>query len=124
MNHPDNIMLYVENPAQSAAFYGKLFGLSPVELSPVFALFVLQSGLKLAFWAKHNVVPNPEGSGCSFELSVKMADRAAVDDLYRTWRELAAEVVMEPAQLPFGWSFVITDPDGYRLRVYALESDM
>lgn len=30
---------------------------------------------------------------------------------------------MAPAQLEFGWSFVIADPDGHRLRVYALDED-
>jgi len=121
MNHPDNLMLYVAQPEVSAAFYAELFDIQPVEQSSTFVLFILQSGLKLALWAKHMVEPAPAtiGGGCEFSMRVETRD--AVNMLFEKWRGLASNAVMRPTQLDFGWSFVIADPDGHRLRVYTLD---
>lgn len=82
MNHPDNLMLYVSSPEASAAFYGALFGLQPVEQSPTFVLFILQSGLKLALWSKQTVQPVPANIGGGCEFSMRAETRAEVDKLY------------------------------------------
>lgn len=120
MNHPDNFMLYVDSPEISAAFYTKLLGIKPVEISPTFVLFILQSGLKLALWSKHTVQPTPSNIGGGCELSMRAASQDEVNAIYEKWREFAPKVLMAPAQLDFGWSFVVADPDGHRLRVYTL----
>lgn len=52
MTLPCMTLLYVDNPLNSAAFYQRLLGQAPVELSPGFALFVLNNGFKLGMWAK------------------------------------------------------------------------
>ena len=122
MNHPDNLMLYVANPEASATFYAELFDIQPVEQSPTFALFILQSGLKLSLWSKHTVQPAPAKSGGGCEFSMRVETQDAVYALYAKWRDLKADILMAPAQLDFGWSFVIADPDGHRLRVYALDT--
>ncbi|MDM7851278.1 VOC family protein [Pseudochrobactrum kiredjianiae] len=123
MNHPDNLMLYVAKPEASAAFYTDLFGIQPVEQSPTFVLFVLHSGLKLALWSKHTVQPAPANIGGGCEFSMRVETRDAVNALYAKWRDLKADILMAPAQLDFGWSFVIADLDGHRLRVYALDPE-
>ena len=46
--------------------------------------------------------------------------RGEVDARCQEWRKVGAKIVLEPIDLPFGRSFVATDPDGNRLRVYAL----
>lgn len=122
MNHPDNLMLYVAKPEASATFYTELFGIQPVEQSPTFVLFVLQSGLKLALWSKRTVQPAATNSGGGCEFSMRVETQDAVNALYEKWRDLKADILMAPAQLDFGWSFVIADPDGHRLRVYALDT--
>ncbi|MBX8801880.1 drug:proton antiporter [Ochrobactrum sp. MR28] len=122
MNHPDNLMLYVTNPEASATFYAELFGIQPVEQSPTFVLFILQSGLKLSLWSKRTVQPAPAKSGGGCEFSMRVETQDAVYALYAKWRDLKADILMAPAQLDFGWSFVIADPDGHRLRVYALDT--
>lgn len=122
MNHPDNLMLYVANPEASATFYAELFGIQPVEQSPTFVLFILQSGLKLSLWSKHTVQPAPANSGGGCEFSMRVETQDAVNALYAKWCDLKADILMAPAQLDFGWSFVIADPDGHRLRVYALDT--
>lgn len=63
MTTPNMTLLYVDNPENSAAFYRRLLGQAPVELSPTFALFVLSSGLKLAMWSKHSVEPAATATG-------------------------------------------------------------
>ena len=40
-------------------FYGALLQTAPVESSPTFALFLLDSGLKLGLWARDTVAPAP-----------------------------------------------------------------
>lgn len=52
MTLPSMTLLYVDNPLNSAAFYQRLLGQAPVELSPGFVLFVLNNGFKLGMWAK------------------------------------------------------------------------
>jgi len=47
---PNFILLYVESPAASAAFYADLLGRPPVEASPTFAMFGLASGVMLGLW--------------------------------------------------------------------------
>ena len=122
MNHPDNLMLYVAKPETSATFYAELFGIQPVEQSPTFVLFILQSGLKLSLWSKHTVQPAPAKSGGGCEFSMRVETQDAVNALYAKWRDMKADILMAPAQLDFGCSFVIADPDGHRLRVYALDT--
>jgi hypothetical protein len=41
MPDPNFLVLYVDNPAASAAFYRDLFGREPSEASPTFVLFAL-----------------------------------------------------------------------------------
>lgn len=48
---PRFTVLYVANPARSALFYRELFGHPPVEESPTFAMFVFESGARLALWS-------------------------------------------------------------------------
>ena len=42
-----------------------------------------------------------------------MPSREAVLATYDAWRALDLKVVMEPTDLPFGFSFVVEDPDGH-----------
>lgn len=52
---PPFTILYVSNPARSALFYRELFGRPPVEASATFAMFVFESGARLALWASATV---------------------------------------------------------------------
>ena len=40
---PDFMLLYVDSPARSARFYADLLGKEPVEASPTFVLFALET---------------------------------------------------------------------------------
>ncbi|HAT3692123.1 MULTISPECIES: VOC family protein [Serratia] len=120
MTLPSMTLLYVDNPLNSAAFYQRLLGQAPVELSPGFALFVLNNGFKLGMWAKQGVKPAATLTGGGSELGFLCQDPQEVEARYNQWRELGLPIEQTPTEMEFGYTFVARDPDGHRLRVYAL----
>jgi catechol 2,3-dioxygenase-like lactoylglutathione lyase family enzyme len=119
MFDPNYVLLYVDNPLASEDFYTSLLGHSPVESSPGFVMFVLQSGVKLGLWAKHTVEPAASATGGGAELAFTLADAPAVRTLCETWKARGLRIAQEPTQLDFGYTFVALDPDGHRLRAFA-----
>lgn len=119
MPSPAYLIFYVDNAPTSAEHYAKLLARSPIENSPDFALFVLDSGTKLGLWTRPAVEPPIAISGCSSEIALPVADRAHVDTLYGEWRHQGVVIAQEPTEMDFGYSFVALDPDGHRLRVFA-----
>lgn len=127
MPDPNYILLYVDNPTLSADFYSEILGYPPVEKSPIFALFVLKSGVKLGLWARPDVKPEiaPTGGGApasgeECELALSVTDDETVHALYDDWRARKMPILQPPTVLGFGLTFVAGDPDGHRLRVFAL----
>jgi predicted enzyme related to lactoylglutathione lyase len=115
---PNYVLLYVENPAASAAFYADLLRREPVESSPTFAMFALASGVMLGLWARHTVEPAATGTGGG-EICFTVAAAAAVDSVHADWRSRGMKVAQPPTRMDFGYTFVALDPDGHRLRVFA-----
>lgn len=114
------LLLHVASPAASGRFYADLFGREPVDASESFVLLALESGLMLGLWSRDTVVPATGGApGCA-EIGVRVDDAAAVDAMHDAWTGRGVPVLMPPTDLDFGRSFVATDPDGHRIRVYAL----
>lgn len=118
MLDPDSIILYVDNPPLSAAFYTDLLGRSPVEASPTFVMFALESGVMLGLWARDTVAPAATAAGGG-ELAFTVDNNAAVDALHRHWRARGLSIAQAPVAMDFGMTFVALDPDGHRLRVFA-----
>jgi catechol 2,3-dioxygenase-like lactoylglutathione lyase family enzyme len=118
MSDPSFVILYVESPAASAAFYRDLLGKAPVEESPTFALFALASGVMLGLWSRHTVEPAAAAAGGGGELAFTVADRAAVDATHADWQKRGLPILQAPTELDFGRTFVALDPDGHRLRVF------
>jgi catechol 2,3-dioxygenase-like lactoylglutathione lyase family enzyme len=112
------VLLYVESPAASAAFYQKLLGRPPVEQSPTFAMFAMDSGVMLGLWSRHTVEPAAAATGGGSEIAVTVRDIAAVDRTHTEWKGLGLRILQEPTNLDFGRTFVALDPDGHRLRVF------
>ncbi len=119
MSDPNFVILYVDNPSASAAFYGDLLDKPPVESSPTFAMFALDSGLMLGLWSRHTVEPAATAPGGGGEIAFSVADNSTVEKLHADWRGRGLTIVQEPTDLDFGRSFVALDPDGHRLRVFA-----
>jgi catechol 2,3-dioxygenase-like lactoylglutathione lyase family enzyme len=117
MPDPNFVLLYVESPAASAAFYADLLGKAPVESSPTFAMFALGSGVMLGLWSRRTVEP-AAALGDGGEIAFSVADRAAVDATHADWKERGLPILQSPTEMDFGRTFVAGDPDGHRLRVF------
>lgn len=118
MSEPNFILLYVKNTSDSAAFYTRLLGKAPVEASPGFAMFALQSGVMLGLWAASGVQPTATAPGGS-ELAFAQDSNDAVNRLHAEWKLQGLPIVQAPTTMDFGYTFVALDPDGHRLRVFA-----
>jgi catechol 2,3-dioxygenase-like lactoylglutathione lyase family enzyme len=119
MSAPNFIILYVDNPPASATFYASLLGRPPVESSPTFAMFALESGVMLGLWSRHTVQPAAAASGGGGELAFTVADTQAVHAMHAEWSGRGLPIAQAPTDLDFGHTFVALDPDGHRLRVFA-----
>ena len=118
---PSFLLLYVADPPASARFYQSLLGRPPVEASPTFALFALESGLMLGLWRADAVQPAAKGAATAarHELAFPVADEAAVQAYFSDWSALGLHMLQEPTAMDFGFTFTAADPDGHRLRVFA-----
>jgi predicted enzyme related to lactoylglutathione lyase len=114
---PNFIVLYVESPARSAAFYADLLGQAPVEASATFAMFALASGMMLGLWARHTVAP-PATSPGGGEIGFAVDDTDTVHALHADWERRGVPIAQPPTTMDFGRTFVAFDPDGHRLRVF------
>ncbi|MBI3715851.1 MAG: VOC family protein [Betaproteobacteria bacterium] len=119
MIDPNFIILYVDSPATSTAFYTAILGKNPVDASPTFAMFALASGNMLGLWSKQAVEPAAKATGGGAELAFSLTDRAAVAALYADWSKRGLPIAQAPTDMDFGHTFVALDPDGHRLRVFA-----
>jgi predicted enzyme related to lactoylglutathione lyase len=119
MFNPNFVLLYVDSPTASAAFYGELFGHAPVEASPTFALFALDAGVMFGLWSKHTVEPAAPPRFGGSELAFSVGDAEAVRNKHREWVARGLPIAQAPVELEFGHTFVALDPDGHRLRVFA-----
>lgn len=120
MNHPNYLLLYVENPEASGRFYADLLGATPVESSPTFVLFALKTGLMLGLWSKHTVAPAPQAAAGGAEIGLRVANDDEVNGAYADWTARGVRIAQEQTRQEFGLNFLALDPDGHRLRVYAL----
>jgi predicted enzyme related to lactoylglutathione lyase len=119
MSDPNFVILYVDNPAASAAFYADLLGRPPIEASKTFAMFALHADVMLGLWSKHTVEPAATMTGGGAELAIAVDGIDAVSSLHAQWRDKGMTVIQPPVDLDFGHTFVALDPDGHRLRVFA-----
>ena len=113
------LLLPVRNPRQSAELYARLFGCKPVENSEAFVLFVLPNGIKVGLWLASDIEPKPASPG-GIEIAFTEPSREAVLDTFKEWTGLGLKVLQKPTDMPFGFTFVVEDPDGHRLRPFVL----
>jgi predicted enzyme related to lactoylglutathione lyase len=112
------VLLYVENPPASAAFYADLLGRPAVETSPTFAMLPLSGGVMLGLWSRKTVEPAAVAQAGGSEVAFTVEDAAAVRTMFADWKQRGLDIIQEPAQMDFGFTFVAADPDGHRLRVF------
>ncbi|MRX32663.1 VOC family protein [Aminobacter sp. MDW-2] len=121
MRSPSFIILYVDKPEASGAFYAKLLGRQPVETSPTFVMFVLDNGFKLGLWSRRTAQPAASAAGGGAELVLAVESPGAVDATHSDWAGRGLNILQAPTDMDFGRTFVALDPDNHRLRVYCLD---
>jgi predicted enzyme related to lactoylglutathione lyase len=114
---PNLILLYVEDPTSSAAFYERLFGTTPTATFPTYASFEFENGLSVGLWSTSAANFVSAGSGHRFELAFMVPDDEAVKALHREWQEAGVSIEQPLQEAVFGLTFVATDPDGHRIRI-------
>jgi catechol 2,3-dioxygenase-like lactoylglutathione lyase family enzyme len=112
------ILLYVDNVAASEAFYAATLGIKAAESSPTFAMLPAAPDLTLGLWRRDGVEP-PAGKPGGAEIAFPVASERAVETLCAEWRAKGARVAQEPTRMDFGYTCVVLDPDGHRLRIFA-----
>jgi catechol 2,3-dioxygenase-like lactoylglutathione lyase family enzyme len=113
------VILYVENPVASAAFYQGLLGRAPIDVAPTFAMLPLNDRVMLGLWARGGVEPAVAAAPGGSEVAFTVSDADAVRATHAAWRERGLRIAQEPTAMDFGDTFVALDPDGHRLRVFA-----
>jgi len=72
----------------------------------------------LGLWSRSTVEPAagaPPGAG---EVAFTVENVAAVEATFADWKKRGLNILQAPVQMDFGHTFVATDPDGHRLRVF------
>ncbi|MCV9966552.1 drug:proton antiporter [Pararhizobium sp. BT-229] len=111
-----DFVLPVESPAESAVFYMAMFGALPLELSPTYAVVLMNDALKLGL-ARRKRLPATANT-TDAELPIFVAGREGVDALHDEWRRKGVTILQEPISLDSDYTFTCSDPDGHRLRVF------
>ena len=118
MKTPNFVILYVDKPLESAAFYTALLEREPVAASPGFVLFALDKGFRLGLWLRQAVEPAAAAKDGGGEIVFAVNTPDAVDTTHADWAARGLPIAQVPADVDFGRTFVALDPDGHRLRVY------
>jgi catechol 2,3-dioxygenase-like lactoylglutathione lyase family enzyme len=113
------LLLAVRNPLKSAELYTKLLGREPVEKAPTFVLYVLPTGLKIGLWLADEMQPKPNAAG-GIEISFTEDSKEAVRATFEEWSKLGLKVLQAPTEMDFGFTCVLEDADGHRLRPFVL----
>ncbi|OMJ33895.1 drug:proton antiporter [Sphingomonas sp. Sph1(2015)] len=113
------ILLHIADMGVSTDFYRGILGRDPVDAGDAFTLFALDSGTTLGLWRRDVIEPVADGESGAIELGF-WRNHDGVDACHADWLGKGVAMLMPPTDRPFGRSFVALDPDGHRLRVYAL----
>ncbi|WP_055049038.1 VOC family protein [Devosia sp. A16] len=113
------LLLAVRDPLRSAELYTRLLGRDPVEIAPTFVLYVLPTGLKIGLWLSDEMEPKPKPAG-GVEISFTEDSKDAVRATFAEWRRLGLKVLQAPTEMDFGFTCVLEDYDGHRLRPFVL----
>ena len=114
---PNLVLLYVEDPLQSAAFYERLLGKPPAAAFPTYAAFSFDNGLHLGLWSTGARDFVSSGTGHRAELAFMVNDEEKVRALRDAWKADGVAIEQDLATAVFGLTFVALDPDGHRIRV-------
>lgn len=110
------VILYVRDMARARKFYTDVVGLPVNEQvsTPDFTMLEpegSQLGLQDIKTLPAGQAKEPGGVEVAFKLD-------GVDAIWQRWKKAGAEIVSDPATMPFGRYFVAKDPEGHYVSVY------
>lgn len=114
---PNFVILYVQDPQASAAFYEKLLQKPVIESSPGFAMLPFNGETMLGLWRREAVLPAVSALAGGSELAISVDSKTAVDALYAAWKEKGVTIAQPPSDMDFGRTFTAIDSDNHRIRV-------
>ncbi len=76
----------------------------------------------LGLWSRNSVEPAATASPGASEVAFTFENTAAVEATFADWKKRGLTILQEPVRMDFGTTFVATDPDGHRLRVFVPEA--
>jgi catechol 2,3-dioxygenase-like lactoylglutathione lyase family enzyme len=119
MSNLNYLLLAVRSPRESAELYTRVLGAKPVENQETFVLYVLPNGLKVGLWRSDDMKPEPRPAG-GVEVSFTEDSREAMLETYSRWKSWGLNILQEPTDMDFGFTFVAEDRDGHRLRPFVM----
>lgn len=122
MFKPDSLILYCDDVNISTEFYQTFLKAEPIERFEGFSVFQLDEHFILGLQDKHSIAPEPEPAFGGFEISMGVAERVLIEELFKECTKLHIPVALPPTELEFGYTFVVLDPDGHRLRICATDT--
>ena len=111
------VLLFVKDPLTSARFYEEILGLKLVQQSPTFVMFALPNGIMLGLWSYQTASPDVTAQPGASEIAFAHQD---IDSSYAQWKKMGIAIAQEPTDMNFGRTFTVLDPDGHRIRIYAM----
>lgn len=127
MNSSLVTIVYVNDSAAAARFYGELLGISPSFEVPGYVAFDLGPGADLALWelaARRQLPGADEFEKLSPDLPRTSEVCLAIDGgheeldaVFQQWVSKGVNILHEPKDAGFGRTFLAADPDGNRIRV-------
>lgn len=115
-------VLYVNDIGTSSQFYADMLGKDPIEHSESFTMFPLDNGNMLGLKTIQTVEPKTQIKGGGTEQGFMVKTKKEVDDLYMNWKNKGFKMAQTPTEVSYGYTFVVVDPDGHRVRVLCSSS--
>src|SRR5690606_15069366 len=102
MKTPNLVLIYVDDPMDSASFYQRLFERNPTAAFPTFVAFTFEEGLTVALWSKKANNFLSDGEGHRFELAFMVDDENQVRALRDRWASYGVSIEQDLHEAVFG----------------------
>lgn len=119
MAMPNFVIFYVSDIEKSVDFYSCLLQKNSIQQTSSFAMFAVSEQLMLGLWDRTCVQPKANLSE-QFqlqEIAFMLPNKLQLKQQLHDWQAAGAMLIQEITLMDFGWSFMVQDPDGHRLRV-------
>ena len=114
---PKQIILYVADMERSVALYTDVLGITADRPAPTFTSFTLSSGMFLELIQSETLDVLPTVGGGAVETCFEATSREEVAQTHDRWVTLGLTSLEAPTDVRFGYTAVVADPDGHRLRI-------